>query len=463
MPEAVLAGDIAARPPRAGPDAWTGADLAPGAGRHRLSADCLAEIAATLALLRANPLPVLALSPRDVEMPACAALMAEVRRELDAGLGFAIVDRLPLDAMDRDEATAIYWLLAQMTGRPVAQKWSDGRLLYTVADYGKPSGNGVRPDRTNEEQSFHTDNSYNIRPPDHVGLLCLAPAMEGGISRVVSMTAVHNRMAAAHPDLLPRLYRPYFFDRQREHAEGDAPTLANPVLREEAGGGLRVRVSRQLIYRGYAMAGKAVDRESEAGAGGLVLLRGRPGDVHRVPVRTGPDPVPRQPGAGPQAHRLPGLAGAGAQAPPRPRLAARGGPKVLQRLNAPGGAEGSGGMIRTGEEYRESIRDGRAVWIDGERVRDVPSHPAFRPIVDIRAPHPRHGPRGRLPGHDGLRRPGDGRAQRRRAQAAANARGLARQAARGRRRAGRDRRRRGPGSATRRSARCGRCTTARRC
>ena len=42
-------------------------------------------------------------------------------------------------------------------------------------------------------------------------------------------------------------------------------------------------------------------------------------------------------------------------------------------------------MIRTGEEYRESIRDGRAVWIDGERVRDVPSHPAFRPIVDIRA------------------------------------------------------------------------------
>ena len=42
-------------------------------------------------------------------------------------------------------------------------------------------------------------------------------------------------------------------------------------------------------------------------------------------------------------------------------------------------------MIRTGEEYRESIRDGRTVWIDGEQVTDVPSHPAFRPIVDIRA------------------------------------------------------------------------------
>jgi len=42
-------------------------------------------------------------------------------------------------------------------------------------------------------------------------------------------------------------------------------------------------------------------------------------------------------------------------------------------------------MIRTGEEYRESIRDGREVWIDGERVTDVTTHPAFRPIVDVRA------------------------------------------------------------------------------
>ena len=42
-------------------------------------------------------------------------------------------------------------------------------------------------------------------------------------------------------------------------------------------------------------------------------------------------------------------------------------------------------MIRTGEQYRDSIRDGREVWIDGQRVEDVPSHPAFKPIVDVRA------------------------------------------------------------------------------
>ena len=32
----------------------------------------------------------------------------------------------------------------------------------------------------------------------------------------------------------------------------------------------------------------------------------------------------------------------------------------------------------TGEEYLESLRDGREVWIDGERVADVTTHPAFR-------------------------------------------------------------------------------------
>jgi 4-hydroxyphenylacetate 3-monooxygenase len=42
-------------------------------------------------------------------------------------------------------------------------------------------------------------------------------------------------------------------------------------------------------------------------------------------------------------------------------------------------------MIRTGEQYRDGLRDGREVWLDGERVADITRHPAARPIVDIRA------------------------------------------------------------------------------
>jgi 4-hydroxyphenylacetate 3-monooxygenase len=42
-------------------------------------------------------------------------------------------------------------------------------------------------------------------------------------------------------------------------------------------------------------------------------------------------------------------------------------------------------MIRTGQQYRDSIRDGRQVWVNGERVADVTTHPMFTPLVDIRA------------------------------------------------------------------------------
>ena len=42
-------------------------------------------------------------------------------------------------------------------------------------------------------------------------------------------------------------------------------------------------------------------------------------------------------------------------------------------------------MIRTGAEYRDSLRDSREIYINGERVKDVTTHPSFQPLVDIRA------------------------------------------------------------------------------
>ena len=42
-------------------------------------------------------------------------------------------------------------------------------------------------------------------------------------------------------------------------------------------------------------------------------------------------------------------------------------------------------MIRTGEQYREGLRDGREVYVDGARVEDVTGHRQFKPVVDVRA------------------------------------------------------------------------------
>jgi alpha-ketoglutarate-dependent taurine dioxygenase len=246
----------------AGIQSWIGSELDSQSGRLELSCECYDEIHKTVNILRSNSLPLLVLNPSDLEMPLLKEVAVRINKMLNEGVGFCIIDKLPLQDMTDEDAKAIYWLLSQMIGRPVAQKWSDGRMIYSVTDLGSPSGNGVRPDVTNEEQSFHTDNSYNLCPPDHVGLMCLRPAIAGGVSRVVNMLAVLERMAKEYPNLLLRLHKPYFFDRQREHAAMNISTIYKPILCEEKSG-LRVRVSRNLIYQGYALRAELVDAMSE--------------------------------------------------------------------------------------------------------------------------------------------------------------------------------------------------------
>jgi 4-hydroxyphenylacetate 3-monooxygenase len=41
-------------------------------------------------------------------------------------------------------------------------------------------------------------------------------------------------------------------------------------------------------------------------------------------------------------------------------------------------------MIRTGDEYRDSLKDGREVYISAGKVSDVSTHSMFKPLVDIR-------------------------------------------------------------------------------
>ncbi|MCR9214977.1 MAG: TauD/TfdA family dioxygenase [Proteobacteria bacterium] len=248
--------------PLTDPSAWDNESLGETGGQFFLPEEALAEIRQLAILLEDNPLAPTCLDPADFGLPHCRAAMVAARRELDKGRGFVLIDRLPLDQMSREVAIGVYWILMSMVGRCVAQKW-DGKMIYGVADTtGKPPGDGIRADVTNAEQNFHTDNSYNLCPPDHVVLLCLHPAREGGISRVTSVNTAHNRMREAHPKLLQRLYQPFFYDRQREHAPDDVQVIERPVLSVE-NGRLKTRLSAQLIRQGYELVGKSLDAEGE--------------------------------------------------------------------------------------------------------------------------------------------------------------------------------------------------------
>ncbi len=240
--------------------AWQGAALPADAGLLPIPPAALEELEAVAALLADNPLPILALHPRDFALEHCRALMRQADHLLAVAPGFVVLDRLPVERVGREIATKLYWLLASLLARPVAQKW-DGTMVYGVTDLGKPPGNGVRPDVTNADQNFHVDNSYNICPPDFVALFCLQTAMRGGISGLVSFHAAHNEMRRRHPALLERLYRPFIFDRQREHAAGDVMVHRAPIFewRNEV---LLGRISKFQIVNGYKLAGEDMDAET---------------------------------------------------------------------------------------------------------------------------------------------------------------------------------------------------------
>ncbi len=238
---------------------WVRGGISPADWLVPLPDEAVAELEEVVSALRRDPLPILLLSSAYFALTACREVMAAVGRKLRHGVGLAVIDRIPVERFSADENRAVYWLLGSLLGRPVAQKW-DGTMIYDVRDTGKALEYGVRRSVTNLDLQFHTDAPWLSLPPELVGLLCLSPAREGGVSRFVSLVTVHNELRRRHPDLLPRLYRPFPWDRQGEHAPGDAKVFWQPVFQYD-GRDLLARYNEGLILNAEALMGTPLDPE----------------------------------------------------------------------------------------------------------------------------------------------------------------------------------------------------------
>ncbi len=245
--------------------AWTRDTIAADSWIVPLTAAALAELRAVRNEIRRAPVPTFLLDPKDFALDACRGVMNEVRRVTQDGPMFAVLDRLPLDEMDRDEAIGIYWLLSSLLARPVAQKLN-GQMFYDVMDTGaklKP-GSGIRPTVTNVDLRFHNDNSYNETPPEYVCLFCLHPARAGGVSQVMSVATVHDALEKRYPELMPRLYKPFWYDRHAEHLPDEPTTYAAPMFERGAKDGVKARLALSEIHAGYALRGERQDNETAA-------------------------------------------------------------------------------------------------------------------------------------------------------------------------------------------------------
>ena len=244
------------------PCAWRREDLDSASLRIPLDDAVIAELDALAGRLADYDGPIEDLTPTSFDLPATGKLLAQVRDRIDNGIGFAILDRLPIERWDERAAKAVAWLVVAHLGAIVTQKFN-GTRLYEVRDKGLSMQHGVRRSITNLDQEFHTDGGWLSLAPETVALACLRQAKVGGLSRVVSLVTVHNDMRKRHGDLLGHLYRPFWWDRQAEHPEGETLCSPQPVYAWD-GRRLSARYYDDYVRQGHRMMAQPLDDRAVA-------------------------------------------------------------------------------------------------------------------------------------------------------------------------------------------------------
>lgn len=160
----------------------------------------------------------------DFILPTFGKKLNQLKWELINGIGFSLIRGLPLERYSEKEAATIFYGIGTHLGNARSQN-AKGHVLGQVRNMGLDSTDPkVRLYQTNERQTFHTDSC------DVVGLLCMQPAKEGGLSLLVSANTVFNEMRRRRPDLLKLLLQPIATDRRGEVPAGMLPYLLIPVF-----------------------------------------------------------------------------------------------------------------------------------------------------------------------------------------------------------------------------------------
>lgn len=223
--------------PIVGPEVWCGADLAASTDWiHRLTDAEVADLEAGLRAVQRRGLDWPRLTREDFPVPGLAASLARISHALEHGRGLVLLRRIPVERYSEDELRILYWGLGLHLGTPRSQN-AEGELIGDVRDENRLYGAVRELDpamagepRTSRSKArsagplrFHTDRA------DVVTLLCVRPAAQGGLSKVVSSPAVHNAILERRPDLHAVLCAPYHHSREGE-AGGRTRSYAMPTF-----------------------------------------------------------------------------------------------------------------------------------------------------------------------------------------------------------------------------------------
>ena len=224
-----------------GPSAWVGRDMAQRSDwLVQLDSAQIAELEAAAAHYLSLGRDVGEISAQDFPLPTFAQDLQRLSHTLLHGAGFEVLRGLPVAQYSQETAATIFCGLGAHLGRARSQN-AAGHILGHVRNIGADARDpNTRIYQTADRQTFHTDSA------DVVGLLCLQDAQSGGMSLLVSVETIANRMAELRPDLLALLFKPIATDRRGEVPDGADPFMTIPVLSWHAGH-LSVFYQRQYI------------------------------------------------------------------------------------------------------------------------------------------------------------------------------------------------------------------------
>ncbi len=179
-------------------------------------------------------------------LPTLAPMLKQIQHALEHESGMCLVQGLPIDALNEEDARHVFWSLASHIGTPVSQS-ATGERIFSVRDEGYETGHPrARGPNTKNRLRFHTDRC------DVIAFLCLRPAKSGGGNQIVSSMAVYNEMLARRADLVDVLMRPYYSRRHNVDTGNVRPWCEQPIF-SFCEGHFAASYLRVLIDRAYAM------------------------------------------------------------------------------------------------------------------------------------------------------------------------------------------------------------------
>jgi len=209
----------------------------------------LADLDQALRTVKERGLDLEKITARDFPLTLLSPALTQWLHEIQERKGLILLSGFPIDRYSKEDCGLIFWGIGAHMGEAQSQSLA-GDLLGHVVNLGGKNAR-YRAYQNSTELALHTDAT------DIVGMMCLTPAKEGGLSGYAAAAAIYNELVENYPDALATLCEGFHYHLFGEQAEGESPITEQKVpVFSMKDGYLSISYLRSYIEMAFAELGK---------------------------------------------------------------------------------------------------------------------------------------------------------------------------------------------------------------